>query len=106
MENNMDPNFIEFIMPLKHQFTVYSKSDCPYCADIKSLLKDKNIVFTIIDCDDYLKNFRMEFLQFIRELTNKDWRTFPMIFDNQYFIGGFNDTKEYLEKILYFDQDF
>lgn len=106
MENNTDLNFIEFIIPLKYQFTVYSKSSCPYCADVKTLLKDKNIHFTIVDCDEYLKNYRMEFLQFIREETNKDWITFPMVFDNQHFIGGFKDTKEYLEKNLDFNQDF
>ena len=106
----MDLNIIKFIIPLKHQFTVYSKSGCSYCADVKDLLQKNNITFTVIDCDEYLINHKPEFLYFINGLTNKDWRTFPMVFDNTHFIGGFSDTKQYLEKIsntsLDFNEDF
>jgi glutaredoxin-related protein len=40
------------------------------------------------------------------ELISMEWKTFPIVFDNTQFIGGFSDTKHYLEKTLKFNEDF
>jgi len=83
------------------RFTIYSKSGCSNCKKVKELLETKNISFTLIDCDEYLIEFKPEFLQFIQELTSQEWKTFPIVFNqNSQFIGGFIDTKLYLEKQL------
>ena len=34
----------------------------------------------------------------IKEMTNTDHKTFPMVFRNDVFIGGFTQTKEFLEQ--------
>jgi glutaredoxin len=94
----MDPN--NFEKPSKIEYTVYSKSGCSNCNKVKDLLKDKNLSFIIIDCDEYLIENKPEFLQFIQELTSQEWKTFPIVFNsNSEFIGGFLDTKLYLEKL-------
>ena len=97
---------VEFVKPSEKIYTIYSKSGCPNCKNVKNLLQGKNIAFDIIDCDEYLIDFKTEFLQFIMKLTNKEWKTFPMVFEGTHFIGGYTDTKEYLEKTLDFNQDF
>ena len=46
------------------------------------------------DCKTNLHSF----LLFITEHANTEVKTFPMIFNNGEFIGGFAETKEYIEK--------
>ena len=82
------------------QYTVYSKSGCPNCKKVKELLETKQIPFTIIDCDEYLIETKPEFLQFIQDLTSQEWKTFPIVFNkDSRLIGGFLDTREYLENL-------
>jgi glutaredoxin len=93
-----DPN--DFEKPSKNEYTVYSKSGCPNCNKVKELLKEKQMPFIIIDCDEYLIESKPEFLQFIQNLTCQEWKTFPIVFNsNSQFIGGFLDTKIYLDKL-------
>ena len=35
-------------------FTIYSKSGCINCRNVKDLLQKHNFTFNIIDCDEYL----------------------------------------------------
>lgn len=97
----------EFVKPSETEYTVYSKSGCPNCTKVKDLLQLENISFSVIDCDEYLIESKPEFLQFIQELSNREWKTFPIVFSNTgQFIGGFIDTREYLEKMLEFTDEF
>lgn len=98
---------MEFPYPEKGQITVYSKSGCINCTKVKTLLKDKSMAFNIIDCDEFLLEYKDEFLSFIQTLIGKEYRIFPIVFDNNQFIGGFNETNKYFtslqEKMLDFD---
>ena len=100
---------MEFPYPQKGQITVYSKSGCINCSKVKTLLKDKSMEFTVIDCDEFILENKEEFLLFMQSLIGKEYRMFPMVFDNNEFIGGYNETTKYLtslqEKILNFDND-
>jgi len=89
---------MEFEKPSVTGYTIYSKSRCPFCTKVKVLLEEEP--YTIIDCDPYLtdENTKQEFLQFIENLINKQYRTFPMIFKDGQFIGGFTETKVYYDK--------
>lgn len=40
-------------LPKANDFTIYSKSGCINCNNVKKLLKDRLISYTIIDCDDF-----------------------------------------------------
>ena len=98
---------MEFPHPKKGQITVYSKSGCINCTKVKTLLKDKSLAFNIIDCDEFILDNKEEFLSFIQTIIGKEHRMFPMVFDNNKFIGGYNETTKYFtslqEKLLDFD---
>lgn len=86
-------------------FTIYSKSGCPNCRRIKKILTEKKQTFIEINCDEYLIEDKESFLFFIKNLAQKEWKVFPMIFNNGIFIGGFNETHEFLDKQLCFDEN-
>jgi glutaredoxin len=98
----------EYIEPSLIYFTVYSKSNCIYCTKVKNLLTDYNIHYLEINCDNYINNSnsKIDFLIFIKTITNKDYRTFPIVFDNGLFIGGYTDTLKHLaKKFVKFNED-
>ena len=61
---------MEFIHPSDNTFTIYTKSGCPGCLKAKKLLSDLFITPLIIDCDDYLIDYRSDFLQIIKKIAN------------------------------------
>jgi glutaredoxin len=97
---------MEFPAPVQDEFTIYSKSGCINCTKVKKLLNEKNILFTIIDCDEYILESKEEFLAFIKSMTGIEHKIFPIVFDNKKCIGGYNETNKYLEKMLDFDSSF
>lgn len=97
---------MEIPSPSKNQFTIYSKSGCPNCIKVKQLLKEKQIIFNIINCDEFILENKEFFLQFIQTLANKEYKTFPIVFDNEQFIGGFSETQDHVQKLLNFDETF
>lgn len=88
---------IEFMEPRKKGYTVYAKTGCQYCTQVKSLLK--TVEFFIIDCDPYLVANREPFLEWMRNLAGKEVKTFPMVFHNGKFLGGFRETQEYYDTL-------
>ena len=100
MDNNMN---IE--NPVETGFTIYSKSGCPNCTRIKKILTEKKLTFIEINCDEYLIEDKESFLSFIKNLAQKESKVFPMIFNNGTFIGSFNETQEFLDKQLSFDEN-
>ena len=98
---------MEFEKPKQIGFTVYSKSGCLNCIKVKTLLKEKNLVFNIVDCDEYLIEDKENFLLFIEQTANQSCKQFPMVFYDSNFIGDFNETKEYIDKkLLFFEENF
>lgn len=91
--------------PSQIGFTVYSKTNCSYCTKVKQLLSDNKIFFLEIQSDDYLLEDKEAFLSFIKEITEIEYRTFPMVFNNNQFIGGFTDTEAIVSKQLSFNED-
>ena len=83
---------MEYELPSKINYTVYSKSGCSFCTKAKNLLVNESI--DVIDCDDYLLDNKMAFLDFMKRLIGREYRTFPMIFDKEgKFVGGFTELK-------------
>lgn len=83
--------------PVETGYTIYSKSGCTYCTKSKNDLNAKNIVPVIIDCDEYLLDNKPAFLDFIRSKAGKEYRSFPMIFYDGKFIGGYVELKTHLQ---------
>jgi glutaredoxin len=93
-------------LPKANEFTIYSKSGCINCNNVKNLLKDKQLGYTIINCDDFLFDDKEYFLNFIKVNAGMEWNVFPMVFHGKRFIGGFSNTIIYLNKILDFESEF
>jgi glutaredoxin len=91
---------MEFDKPSKSSFTIYSKSGCPNCLKTKSYLKEKNLIFNVVDCDEYIIEDKINFLSFIKQNANEEVKMFPMVFYNGKFIGGFSETTTFVEKLL------
>ena len=91
--------------PLEAGFTIYSKSGCSYCTKVKKLLRDKEIFFLEVDCDEFLIEDKEGFLLFIKDRANKEYRSFPMVFKDGNFIGGFAETQSFIDKLLCFVND-
>jgi glutaredoxin 3 len=86
--------------PIQKDFTIYSKSGCPNCTSVKKIIKEKNFLFTEINCDDYILEDKDEFLKFIESKAEKSYRTFPMVFYDGKFVGGLTHTTEFINKLL------
>ena len=98
---------MEFDKPCEKGFTIYSKSGCPNCLKVKAYLKQKNLIFTVINCDEYIIEDRDNFLSFIKEHAGQEVKTFPIIFYDGKFIGGFNETVIFSDKLLLsFEENF
>ena len=91
---------MEFIEPSKKCFTIYSKSGCPNCLTIKKLLIENKFFFLEINCDEYILENKDYFLKFIENKAETSYKTFPMIFYDEKFIGGAAHTKEFITKLL------
>ena len=94
---------MEFQKPYENGWTIYSKLNCINCVKTKKLLKE----YKFIECDDYLFENKNEFIDFIKNLIGYEYKTFPIVFYDKKFIGGFNETKKYLENNNFkLDEDF
>ena len=91
---------MEFSEPYPTGFTVYSKSGCHNCTKLKKLLVEHHLFFVEIQCEDYLIEDRDRFLSFMESKIGKSYSTFPMVFYDHTFIGGFNEAKSQIEKLL------
>jgi glutaredoxin len=89
---------MEICKPIDEGYTIYSKSGCINCTRIKQFLKQKQIFFLEVQCDELLLKDKEEFLLIISEMAEKECTTFPMIFHNGEFIGGYNEVKTNIEK--------
>lgn len=98
---------MEITKPFSNKFTIYSKSGCINCRKLKELLIQKEINFYIINCDEYLLEDRNFFLEFIKNITHMEWNTFPIVFYDTHFIGGFEQTINYINHtLLQFSDEF
>lgn len=99
---------MEIGQPLRKGFVIYSKSKCSFCVKVKQLLNDNNITFEDISCDEYLLNDvnKELFLSFIKDQAKREYRTFPMVFYDGQFVGGYTDTELFINKdLLRFDDN-
>jgi glutaredoxin len=97
-----DTNLTNFILPIPNQkgWTVYTKSNCKYCSQVKILLEDndeKN--FQSINSDEFVStdDVKKSFLSQIEKLIGFEYKTFPMVFYDGIFVGGFTDTVKFIE---------
>ncbi len=73
---------------------IYTLSYCPYCQKAKYVLKEHNVDFKEIPCDDDEENIREELT---RKYNLKSLATFPQIIIDGINIGGYSDLKQKME---------
>jgi glutaredoxin 3 len=67
--------------------TVYRTQQCPYCTAAKRLLEQRKIAYSEVFLD--------ENPQLMNEMKDRlNWRTVPMIFVGDHFVGGYTDLKQ------------
>lgn len=70
---------------------IYSKEDCQYCQMAKTSLAGKGIQFTEQTLHiDFTRDYILEKFP--------SAKTFPIIVVNGFYIGGYNQLREYLEE--------
>jgi len=85
--------------PNKFNFTIYSKSNCSYCKNTKNLLEGKSYEFELINCDEFILKNREEFINEMKQLiTPVEKTTFPFVFYNAKFLGGFTETIQLIKQ--------
>jgi len=98
--------------PTSDRFTVYTKKNCSYCEKVKDALEHSFETPEIIPCDDFLTDDfltndfltnsnstnKERFVAFMNSLTKDKFKTFPVVFFDKTFIGGYNETVLYLQK--------
>ena len=80
------------------EYIIYTKSGCDFCRKLKNLLILENKKFTEINCDQQLVQNKNQFLSSIKKMTGREWKTFPIVFINTVFIGGYTETARYIER--------
>jgi glutaredoxin len=83
-------------------FVIYSKSECKYCDLSKDLLNDEGFGYEIVLCDNYLTDDREGFLKRMEEKIGKEYKTFPMVFYKDKFVGGYTELVKKVEEMACF----
>ncbi len=91
---------------LQNRILVLSKPNCTYCQKVKELFSSIQMVFFEYNCQHLLqtKESKSLFLEQIHSLANRPYATFPMVFIEGEFIGGYTDVGIYLEKQNAFEE--
>lgn len=85
---------MSFVRP-KDGYSIYTKNNCRYCTNVKKLIPGAHVIPT----DAYISQNKDQFLRFVDGLSGAKPRTFPMVFLNQRFIGGYTETKKYIDEL-------
>lgn len=81
-------------LPQEKGYTIYTKKDCLNCNKAKKILDNDEVTYTTINCDDLIIKNRFEFLTMMNNYTSQ--KTFPFVFHNGNFIGGYNELLQHL----------
>ena len=91
---------MEVRSPTSTTFTIYTKRNCIYCEKVKDELEHHFEIPEIIPCDEFLTDSvnKQHFITFMNSLTKDKFKTFPVVFYDKTFIGGYNETVLFLQK--------
>ena len=76
-------------------YFLYSKSKCKYCTKAKELLP----AVTVINVDHLIEKNKKLFLENVEKIAETEVKTFPIVFYNGIFIGGFTESQEHFTLI-------
>lgn len=84
------------MIELRDGYSILTKEGCKWCVKVKELLPNAHY----INCDTLLGG---GFFEEVDKLTGQEYRTFPMVFYNREFVGGYKDVKFKIDTELTFD---
>lgn len=67
-------------------YVIYSKEDCPFCVKAQTVLGMLQEEFEVRDQKEYQELFQ-----------ERGWKTVPQIFDNETYVGGYDELRVYLK---------
>jgi glutaredoxin len=82
----------------KDNIVVVSLKGCDSCIEAKKLLDSKKMKFKNVEYEMSDTESKNLWNNFILNTLKKEHKTFPKIFINNNFIGGFNDLQQLLDK--------
>lgn len=77
-------------------FVVYSKDGCTYCKKAKDLLEFLGETFEEFNCSDD-PNYKLEMIERLQEEPIEPPYTFPQIWTENEYIGGYTELNKLLE---------
>jgi len=86
------------MIELRDDYTILTKEGCKWCTKVKELIPRAYF----ISCDTMLED-RDSFFSHVDQLTGQEYRTFPMVFYNKEFVGGYKEVKDKIDTELTFD---
>lgn len=86
------------MVELRDGYTILTKESCKWCTKTKELIPHGHY----IPCDILLED-RDNFFSEVDQLTGQEYRTFPMVFYNKEFVGGYKEVKHKIDTELTFD---
>ena len=90
------------MIELREGYTILTKKECKWCIKVKELLPDAHYI--LCDIPKSPSKIRDTFFAEIDALSGTKPRTFPMVFYNKEYIGGYNETKRRIDGLnLIFD---
>lgn len=83
-------------LPLENGYTMYSKNNCKFCSLAKKYFDDIFVDVEIIntenyDRDEFVSIIKKNILKSCPNLPNDFKLTYPIIFKDNKYIGGFTD---------------
>lgn len=84
------------MIELRVGYSILTKKECKWCVKVKELLPTAHY----IECDTLLGS---AFFEEVDLLTGTEYRTFPMVFYNREFIGGYEEVRHKIDTELTFD---
>jgi len=84
--------------PAKKGYTIYTKNGCAYCNLAKQLLNKYSPA--IFDCNELYLDNKTSFFETMQSYTKKTHKTFPLIFKDGIFIGGYSEINTLLTSTL------
>ena len=87
---------MDYLKPMDGLYTVYTRSGCSYCKMVMELLKNEDPPADEICCDEYIAHSKPQFFQFIKQISGQNHTTFPVVFLDGEFIGGYTETRAFL----------
>ena len=98
------PDMDSILPPVTKGYTIYTKSGCTFCTKAKTMLRNEPV--TMVDCDDALIESRAEFFELLRSYgMSSTHTTFPLIFYNAVFLGGYTQTRAFYADSMFIEQD-